>query len=96
MNNRIEELFLTREHKTKQEQVDSSVRFVLQDQKAYYDTLGNLPGRVQAAILTIITDWHEPAGFHFKVLRAAQRQFSRGTGFIGSDELPFTHEELYK
>lgn len=79
---------------TKQEQVDASVRFVLQDMPDYYKALGNLPGRVQAALLTMIVDWHNPTGYHFQVLRAAQRQYSRGTGFIGKDEPPFTDEDF--
>lgn len=95
MDNRIEELFLTREHATKQEQVDSSVRFVLQENKAHYEALGHLPARVTAAIMQIVVDWKEPTGYHFNVLRAAQRQYSRGTGYIGPDEAPFTYEEIY-
>lgn len=94
MGRRIEELFLTRDHKTKYEQVDSSVRFVLQDNADYYDILGSLPARVEAAISTIILDWMEPTGYHFHVLRAAMRQYSRGSGFIASDEPPFSIEEL--
>ncbi len=97
MSNHIEELFLNREHKTKQEQVDASVRFVLQNNKAYYDSLKNLPNRVQAAILTMVTDWMEPVGYHFLVLRAAQRQYTRNNfaGCITVDEPPFTVDELY-
>jgi hypothetical protein len=94
MNNRIEELFLTREHQTKQEQVDASVRFVLQDNKAYYNALGSLPSRVKESLMTIIIDWPEASGYHFNVLRAAQKQYSRGAGFIDMTELPFTTEEL--
>lgn len=95
MDNRIEELFLTREHATKQEQIDSSVRFVLQDNNAFYESLGHLPARVTAAIMQIVVDWKEPSGYHFNVLRAAQRQYSRGSGFIDTNEAPFTYEELY-
>lgn len=94
MNNRIEELFLTREHKTKYEQVDASVRFVLQDDKAHYDALRNLPNRVKESLMNIILDWHEPTGYHFRVLRAALRQYSRECGYITGDEPPFTDEEL--
>lgn len=79
---------------SKIEQVDASVRFVLMDQPDYYESLGNLPSRVQAALLTIVGDWMEPAGYHFRVLRAAYRQFTRETGFISGDEAPFTNEEL--
>lgn len=80
---------------SKQEQVDASVRFVLEDLPEYYLSLGNLPNRVQAAIMTIVVDWTEVSGYHFRVLRAAQIQYSRGSGFIGTDEPPFTHEELF-
>lgn len=83
------------EYATKQEQVDASVRFVLYDMPEYYTALGNLPARVQAAILVIVADWvGPPAGYHFGVLRAAYRQYSRGTGFIGADELPFATEDM--
>ena len=83
------------EYDTKQEQVDASVRFVLHDMPEYYTALGNLPARVQAAILVIVADWGgPPAGYHFGVLRAAYRQYSRESGFIGVDEKPFTTEEM--
>jgi len=80
---------------TKQEQVDASVRFVLEDLPEYYLSLGNLPNRVQAAIMTMVVDWKEVSGYHFRVLRAAQIQYSRGTGYIATDEIPFTHEQLF-
>lgn len=97
MNNTITDLNIKDTYETKQEQVDSSVRFVLQDNKAYYDALKNLPNRVQAAIMTMVTDWENPVGYHFRVLRAAQRQYTRNNfaGCITVDESPFTYEELY-
>lgn len=79
---------------TKYEQVDASVRFVLQDKPEYYNALRNLPTRVASSLLVIVTDWMEPSGYHFKVLRAAQRQYSRKPGYLGPDELPFTDGEL--
>lgn len=79
---------------TKQEQVDASVRFVLEDLPEYYLSLGNLPNRVQAAIMTMVVDWKEIRGYHFRVLRAAQIQYSRGSGFIAKEELPFTDEQM--
>lgn len=78
---------------TKFEQVDASVRFVLHDYPAMYESLGSLPCRVKNAILTMVAEWHEPAGYHFKVLRAALRQY-RDVGYILTDEPPFTDEEL--
>lgn len=80
---------------SKQEQVDASVRFVLEDLPEYYLSLGNLPNRVQAAIMTMVVDWKEVSGYHFNVLRVAQTQYSRGSGFIAVDEPPFTDKELY-
>lgn len=83
------------EYDTKSEQVDASVRFVLAEKPDYYESLKNLPSRVTAALLTMIADWSEPTGYHFAVLRAAHRQFSRDTGYIESHERPFTDEELF-
>lgn len=79
---------------TKREQVDASVRFVLQDEAEYYDALENLPARVKAAVLYMVANWMEPAGYHFRVLKAGLRQFSQGTGVMAMDEPPFTDDEL--
>lgn len=81
--------------KTKQEQVDASIHFVLGDNPDYMQALGNRPARVQAALVRIVVDWPEPSGYHFNVLRAAQRQYSRGDGLIAAEEPPYTHEELH-
>ncbi len=78
---------------TKLEQVDASVRFVLQDEAEYYDALENLPARVKAAVLYMVVNWMEPAGYHYRVLKAGMRQFL-DTGFIAMDEPPFTDDEL--
>lgn len=85
---------IKQDYNSKIEQVDASVRFVLMENPDFYESLGNLPSRVQAALLTIIGDWVEPSGYHFDVLRAAYRQFHRESGLITVDEVPFTHEEL--
>lgn len=80
---------------TKHEQVDASVRFVLINNKAYYDGLSNLPSRVKESLINIVLDWHTPGGYHYQVLRAAMKQYHREKGFITAEEPPFTHEELY-
>ena len=86
---------IKQDYDSKQEQVDASVRFVLHDKPDFYKALGNLPARVQAALLVIVADWAgPPTGYHFGVLRAAYRQYSRESGFISVDEKPFTTEEM--
>jgi hypothetical protein len=75
---------------TKVEQVDASVRFALEEQPAYYASLGCLPIRVPAALLAMVAESESPAGYHFRVLRLAYLQFSKGSGFIAGDEPPFT------
>ena len=42
----------------------------------------------------MVLDWMEPVGYHFAILRAAARQYNRGSGFISEDEAPFTLDEL--
>lgn len=97
MNNRLEQK-CKETYDTKHEQVDASVRFVLAEKPDYYESLKNLPSRVTAALLVMIADmiddWPHGGGYHFKVLRAAYRQFSRDKGYIESHERPFTDEEL--
>ena len=85
---------LKQTYDSKYEQVDASVRFVFQDQPDYYDALCNLPARVAASLMIIVIDWMEPVGYHFRVLRAAQRQYSRQIGYMTHDEPPFKDEEL--
>ncbi len=85
---------IKQDYDTKYEQVDASVRFVLHDKPEFYESLRYLPKRVEAAILTMVMDWMEPVGYHFAILRAAARQYNRGSGFISEDEAPFTLDEL--
>ena len=91
---KLEQRDLSNPFNTKHEQVDASVRFVLQNNKAYYTGLSNLSYRVKESLITIVLDWKEATGYHFNVLRAAQRQYSRGTGYIAAEEPPFTYEEI--
>ena len=94
MNLRPLEQNLKHTYDSRQEQVDASVRFVLHDNADYYESLKNLPGRVQATVLKIVIDNPRPAGYHFSVLRAALKQYSSGKGYMEVDEPPFTNDEL--
>lgn len=82
------------EFKTRQEQIDNSIQFVLGDRPEQIKSLGNRPSRVQAAILRMVIDWTDLGGYHFRVLRAAQRQYSDEYGFITPEEPPYTWEQL--
>lgn len=83
------------EFKTRHEQIDSSVRFILNND-AYYESLRSRPSRVNAAALKMIMDGQHD-GYHFRVVRAALRQFSceGAPGFIDADEPPYSREDLY-
>lgn len=95
MNNKIEDLNIKQNYDSRREQVDASVRFVLQNELAYYDALSDLPKRVEASLLHMICHWDSPSGYHFRVLREAHRQFSLRTGYMEDNEPPFTDDDLY-
>lgn len=82
------------DYDTRHEQVDASVRFVLHDNADYYDSLKNLPSRVSAAVLRFVVENPRPAGYHYMVLRAALKQYTKGSGYMAPDEPPFTDDEL--
>lgn len=94
MSNTLEQNIKS-EYDTKYEQVDASVRFVFQDNAAYYKVLANLPTRVEKALVWMCAHWYGgPVGYHFKVLRAAHYQYSETLGYLSDSEFPFTDEEL--
>ncbi len=95
--NKIKELNQKDTYSTRREQVDASVRFVMQNEAALYNGMGeNLPKAVEQAVLIMVFDWPKLEGYHYRVLRAAARQFNRGPGFMGVDEPPFSMKDLYE
>lgn len=76
----------------KSDQVDEVIKVVFADYPEYYDALGNMPSRVSAALLHMIGEGHPMDGYHFKILQAAYRQYSKGSGVLSSSEPPFDIE----
>lgn len=89
--NRVDSIKSVTDPKTRGEQIDSSVAFIL-DNSAFYDSLSNRPARVKAAAVEIVKCGM--SGYHFMVIKAALNQYDQ-TGVINGDEPPYTHDELY-
>lgn len=83
------------EYASKTEQVDASIRYAFWQRASSYNAINSLPERVREAILFLVRDHGSLQGYHYKVLRAALKQFSETTGFMDSSEPPFTDAELY-
>lgn len=76
----------------KGEQIDASIRFILNDE-AYFDSLRTRPRRLESAAITLVKTRQE--GFHFQVIRKALWEMDQ-KGCIDPTDKPYTHDELYE
>jgi hypothetical protein len=75
------------------EQIETSLRFVLDDD-AYYEELGDRPSRLKAAAVQMVRE-QIGDGYHFKVISFALRVLAED-GLIDGSDPAFTHEQLYR
>lgn len=75
----------------RREQIESTLRFVL-DNPALYESLLHNPRRLEAAALKLFVSGYGMTGYHADVIRCALRDLD-AHGLIEYDSAPYTMEE---